>query len=143
MGQVFADLTLRNAADVTNADSGLINDSEIRETAVRALVDTGAMTIVISEEIRERLGLKVMGLKRVSMANDSKDIAKVTEPVEIKWKDRVTSCQAMVVSGWGDVLLGLIPLEDMDLVVDPVRQELAGAHGDEIVTLMVGLKVCP
>jgi len=143
MGQVFADLTLRNAADVTNADSGLINDSEIRETAVRALVDTGAMTIVISEEIRERLGLKVRGLKRVSMANDSKDIAKVTEPVEIKWKDRETSCQALVVSGWGEVLLGLIPLEDMDLVVDPVRQELAGAHGDEIVALMVGLRDCP
>jgi len=140
MGQVYADLTLRNAADVTNAESGLINDSEVRETAVRALVDTGAMTIVITEEIRERLGLKVKGLKRVTMANDSKDMAKVTEPVDIKWKDRETSCRALVINGWGDVLLGLIPLEDMDLAVDPVRQELAGAHGDEIVTLVKGFK---
>jgi clan AA aspartic protease len=134
MGEVYAEITLRNAADVTNADSGLIDDREIRETAVRALVDTGATTIVITEEIREKLGLKVRGLKQVTLANDSKDTAKVTEPVEIKWKDRETSCRALVINGWGDALLGLIPLEDMDLVVDPVRHELAGAHGDEIVT---------
>jgi hypothetical protein len=32
--------------------------------------------------------------------------------------------------------LGAIPLEDMDLIVNPVKQELAGAHGDEIVALL-------
>jgi hypothetical protein len=31
-------------------------------------------------------------------------------------------------------VLGAIPLEDMDLIVDPKRQELIGAHGDEVIT---------
>jgi hypothetical protein len=35
--------------------------------------------------------------------------------------------------------LGVIPLEDMDLVVDPVKQELAGAHGDEAVGLLMAV----
>ena len=140
MGQVYADITLKNSIDVALADRGMIEDREIREIAVRALVDTGAMTIVINEEIREKLGLKVKGLKEVKLANDSRDVAKVTGPVDIIWKDRETCCQALVVSGWGDVLLGAIPLEDMDLIVDPVRLELAGAHGDEILTLAVGFR---
>jgi hypothetical protein len=40
-------------------------------------------------------------------------------------------------SGTPDVLLGAIPLEDMDLVVNPAKQELIGAHGDEVITSVV------
>jgi hypothetical protein len=35
-----------------------------------------------------------------------------------------------------EVLLGAIPLEDMDLIVYPARQELIGAHGDEVVCMV-------
>jgi hypothetical protein len=41
------------------------------------------------------------------------------------------------VSGNGKVLLRAIPLEDMDLIVDPAMQALTGRHGDEIVTLVM------
>ena len=139
MGMVYADIILKNANDVINAGNGLIEDREIRETAVRALVDTGATTLIISEEIREKLGLKVKGLKKVKMANEAKETARITEPVDIIWKGRETSCRALALSGWGEVLLGAIPLEDMDLIVDPVNLELAGAHGDDIVMHLVGV----
>jgi hypothetical protein len=43
---------------------------------------------------------------------------------------------ALVMPGDGDVLLGAIPLEDMDLIVHPASQELRGAHGDEVVCLL-------
>jgi hypothetical protein len=33
--------------------------------------------------------------------------------------------------GEEDVLLGALPLEGMDLIVDPLKQEVAGAHGDK------------
>jgi hypothetical protein len=36
----------------------------------------------------------------------------------------------------GEVLLGALPLEDMDLIVDPARQEITGAHGDEILCIV-------
>jgi len=133
MGTVYETITLKNASDVANAEKGLIKDHEVRETTVRALVDTGAGTLVLSEEIREKLGLRIVGLRRATLANDSKEICKVTEPVDIHWKDRETTCRALVSSGWGDILLGAIPLEDMDLMVNPVKQELVGVHGDEII----------
>ena len=54
--------------------------------------------------------------------------------MEIRWKDRSFPGQALVTSENGPVLLGVIPLEAMDLIVDPIRQELVGAHGDKIVS---------
>jgi hypothetical protein len=56
--------------------------------------------------------------------------------VEIHWQDRDTTCPALVLPDAGEVLLGAIPLEDMDLMVDPVRQVLTGAHGDEILCMV-------
>ncbi|MDR0315451.1 MAG: hypothetical protein LBH97_00960 [Treponema sp.] len=46
-------------------------------------------------------------------------------------------CEPWVVSGNGKILLGAIPLENMDLIVDPARQVLTGAHGDEEVGLLM------
>jgi len=77
--------------------------------------------------------LRIRGLREATLANDMKEICKVTEPVEIHWKNRETTCRALVSSGWGEILLGAIPLEDMDLMVNPVKQELVGVHGDKIV----------
>ena len=136
MGIVHAEITLKNTFDVRDHKRGLIKESEIRQAAVKAMVDTGAGTLVINEEQREQLGLEVRGLRRATFANESKEMCKVTEPVEIRWKDRYTAVPALVVPNSGEVLLGAIPLEDMDLIVDPVRQTLAGAHGDDIVCLV-------
>jgi hypothetical protein len=44
---------------------------------------------------------------------------------------------AVVIAGSDQVLLGAIPLEDMDLIVDPKRQQLVGAHGNEVVCLVM------
>lgn len=136
MGIVHTEITIRNVKDIMKAEEGLIKDNEIRQTMVEAMVDTGTGTLVINEELRQRLGLEVKGERRAVLANDAKEMVKIAGPVEIHWKERTTTCQPLVVSDCGEVLLGAIPLEDMDLMVDPVRQVLTGAHGDEIVTMM-------
>ena len=133
MGLVHADITLKNAFDVGKADEGLIAADAVPAVTVRALVDTGAGTLVITDDIQEKLGLRVMGLRKATLGNNAKEICKVTEPVDVHWNERVTSCRALVVPGNGEVLLGAIPLEDMDLVVNPAKQALEGAHGDEVV----------
>jgi clan AA aspartic protease len=136
MGTVHADITLRNAIDVGNVLRGTIQEHEVRQTTVSAMVDTGAGTLVITEAVREKLGLQVTGLRSATLANSAKAVCKVTEPVEIRWKNRDTTCRALVVPE-GEILLGAIPLEDMDLIVNPVEQELVGAHGDEVVALLM------
>jgi clan AA aspartic protease len=137
MGTVYAQIILKNAADVSMAQRGYIPEQEIREVTVRALVDTGAGTLVINEEVMRCLGLEVRGFRRATFANNARELCKVTEPVEVHWKDRMMTCQALTVPNTPEVLLGAIPLEDMDLIVNPAKQELEGAHGDEIVTLVL------
>jgi clan AA aspartic protease len=137
MGIVQSDITLKNALDVGKAREGSIPEKEVRAVMVNALVDTGAGTLVINEETRQKLGLVVRGLRRATLADGTSAPYQVTEPVEIHWKNRDTTCPALVIPGTARVLLGAIPLEDMDLIVDPQRQQLVGAHGDEVVCLVM------
>ena len=133
MGIVYADITLKNSGDINNVKRGYIAEKEVRIVSVTAMVDTGAGTLIISESIRNKLGLEIIGLRGVTVAGGERKTCQVTEPVNIQWKDRDTDCRAVVLPGEGDVLLGAIPLEDMDLIVNPGKQELVGAHGDEIL----------
>ena len=55
--------------------------------------------------------------------------------MEVIWKDRFSTDNAAIIPGSDITLLGVIPLEAMDLMVNPVTQELVGAHGDEWVQL--------
>ena len=136
MGLVHAEIILKNAWDVTNAQQGIIKVPEIRQTAITATVDTGAMTLVINEELRRQLGLLVVGTRVATLADDAKKTVKIAQPVEVHWKNRSMACRPWVVDS-GNVLLGAIPLEDMDLIVDPSSQTLAGAHGEEAVGLLL------
>jgi clan AA aspartic protease len=133
MGQVYENITLKNTGDVINVQRGIISEPEVRQIAVRALVDTGADTLIIDEATRQELGLAVMGEKRATLANEAPEICKVTEPVMIYWKDRSTAIRAMVLPRLTERLLGVIPLEEMDVIVNPKRQQLVGAHGDEVI----------
>ena len=133
MGLVYADITLRNAGDITIAQRGITNDQEIRQATVTAMVDTGAATLVINENLRLQLGLKIEEDYVAELADGSAQTYALTETVQIQWKNRRTVCQAVVVPNATEVLLGAIPLEAMDLVVNPSKQELCGAHGDEKV----------
>jgi hypothetical protein len=60
----------------------------------------------------------------------------IAEAVEVHRKNRSMTCQPWVVDS-GRILLGAIPLENMDLIVDPAGQELVGAHGDEEIGLLL------
>ena len=133
MGLVYAEIILKNAGDVSCVRHGYMKETEIRQTTVTALADTGSVHLVINEDIRRQLGLSVESTRERELADGSVQACGLTEPVQIHWKDRDTVCQALVASNASDVLLGIVPLGYLDLIVDPVNQELVGAHGDQIV----------
>jgi clan AA aspartic protease len=135
MGTVYAEITLNNAADAAGVRDGRLKEQDIRSAAVTAVVDTGAMTLVITEELYKTLGLSMVEEKMVRTASGQRLTCKVTEPVDIHWKDRGSSLRAVVIPGAETVLLGAIPLEDMDLMVNPVSQELVGIHGNVVEVL--------
>jgi clan AA aspartic protease len=136
MGLVYEHITLKNAVDVVNAVQQLVKAEDVRTVTVRAMVDTGALMLVINDDLCTALGLQIARNCKVSLAGEETATAKITAPVEVHWHDRTTTCQALVMPGSGEILLGAIPLEGMDLMVDPVNQTLVGIHGDEVVCVV-------
>ena len=133
MGYVYANITLKNAVDVIDVRRGYIGEKDIRRINVRAMVDTGAVSLIISEDIRKALGLELHGMRPVTLADHTIKTCNTTEPVEIHWENRSSITPAVVLEDATEVLLGAIPLQEMDLIVDPARHQLIGAHGDQIL----------
>ena len=131
MGVFMEEITLENVIDRGLADHGYIKDNDVRTLKVEAMPDTGARTIVINEEVREKLGLAIEGEVRSTLADGTAANYPRTGPVKIQWKNRNITLPAVLIADAKKVLLGALPLEGMDLIVDPVRQSLAGAHGEE------------
>ena len=133
MGSVYAEITLTNAKDVDAVQLGVMGEDEIRSVEVKALVDTGAWTLVINDELCRRLGLEHGVLWESTLADGSKHLYKRMEPVRINFENRDTICIPTMVPGADEVLLGAIPLQDMDLIVDPKNEKLIGRHGENPV----------
>ena len=99
MGTVYADIILTNAGDRINVHRGLITEPEVRRTTVTAIVDTGAAPLFITEAVCQQLGLVTEGERNARTANGARIACKVTEPVDIQWKERATTCRAVVMPG--------------------------------------------
>jgi len=95
---------------------------ELGAVEVDALADTGALHLCIPEQVRARLQLEAIAEKEVTLADGSVRRVPYVGPIEIRFKNRVGFAGALVM---GDqVLVGAIPMEDMDLVVVPRTRTL-------------------
>ena len=139
MGIVRTEITLINDVDTCNVERGFIKKDEVRKMTVEAIVDTGAWTIVINEETREKLGLLDKGFGEATLADGKKEEYPMAGPLEIRWKNRRFTCDALVIPDAPDILLGAWPLEMMDLTINPKR-EIVGVHGDRELHYLVGVR---
>jgi len=116
MGTVYAELTLRNSEDVTLVKRGFMKPENIRTVTVTAIVDTGSYSLMLDEETTQKLGLGKTGEQRIRIANGERVVCPVTTPVEINWKDRQSVMRVITVPGLPQILLGLLPMEEIDLI---------------------------
>jgi clan AA aspartic protease len=135
MGMTQAEITLKNYSDEILVREGRMKPEDVRSAAVTAIVDTGSMYMVIPEELSQKLGLTAVGEKTAHIANGQRVKCRLIEAVKVLWKNRETVAPAIIIPGSEKVLLGAIALEGMDLMVNPVDQELVGAHGDRMEIL--------
>ena len=91
---------------------------------VEMLVDTGAYMLAINESIQEQMQLPVVEKRKFELGNGHILTYDVVASVELKFKKRRTNCSAVVLPGSAEPLLGAIPLEDMNVLVHPLKQEL-------------------
>ena len=124
MGLVYAEIELINGDDLAMVRRNIIGEDEIKSMRVSMLVDTGSLNLAINENIQEQLQLPVVDKRKAQLANGSIIECDVVAPVEVRFKNRSTTCRAMVLPGDSEPLLGAIPLEDMDVLIHPQRQEL-------------------
>ena len=124
MGHVYANITLLNSYDVISAKRGLIAEGDVKKINVKALVDTGAFLLTINDAIADQLDLKVQDSVEVELADGTHSKRTLVGPVTVRFKNRRTTCDAIVLPGANEVLLGAIPLEGMDVVIDPLLQRL-------------------
>lgn len=88
----------------------------------KALADTEALHLCIPQHIAIQLDLKEQEKREVTLADGSKKTVSYVGPVEVRFENRRCFVGAMVLGD--EVLLGAIPMEDMDLIVRPFSREV-------------------
>ncbi len=124
MGLVYAEIELINAADVANAKKHMIGEEEIKRIRINSLVDSGAYMMAINETIQGQLDLPFVENRKVQLASGEVVQYPVVGPLMIKFANRTAICSAFVLPGDNEPLLGAIPMEEMDVLIHPKRQEL-------------------
>ncbi|MBI5526233.1 MAG: clan AA aspartic protease [Deltaproteobacteria bacterium] len=106
MGFVYANIQLSNP-----------KIASLKAISVKALVDTGAMTICIPEHIAVQLKLKEIEKREITTADETSHLVSYVGPIQINFENRTCFSGALVIGK--SVLMGAVPMEDMDLVIAP------------------------
>lgn len=124
MGKVYAAIELINITDVAMARRHIICDEEIKRVRLQMLADSGAYMMAINETIQSQLELPFIENRKAVMADGTIKEFEVVGPVMVKFDNRNAVCNAYVPAGDSEPLLGAIPMEEMDVLIHPLRQEL-------------------
>lgn len=124
MGLVYATIDLINAVDVVNAKKHIIGEEEVKRTSVTMLVDSGAYMLCINENIQAYLQLPLKRREKCQIADGRWVECDVVGPVDVEFENRSATCNAFVLPGDTEPLLGAIPLEELDVIIHAARQEL-------------------
>ena len=124
MGRVVTKLKITNHADTVNVRTGLVQADAVRAIEIEALVDTGATMLALPEDVVRSVGAEPQGTRRV---RDARGIT-----IEVPWVGgllieilgREMTCDALVIPEGATPLIGQIPLEGLDLIVDPKTREV-------------------
>jgi clan AA aspartic protease len=95
---------------------------ELQPIEADALADSGATYLCIPAHVQIQLGLEEVEKKAATLADGSKKLVPYVGPVELHFKNRTGFVGALVMGD--EVLLGAIPMEDMDLIVIPKTRTL-------------------
>jgi predicted aspartyl protease len=133
MGRVLTEATIENLKDLWDAERGSLPPEQVRRITVRdALVDTGATLLSLPTRLIRQLGLSPHRTRRVISSTGATE-ATVYDVVRLTIQDRDCPVEVIEVPDDVPVLIGQLPLENLDLVVDLRSRCLTGnpAHGGE------------
>src|SRR5262245_2532306 len=124
MGRVMQLIKLTNSYDEERVVLGESRPEDVRWAEIEALVDTGATMLVLPADVVERLGVRTMGHRNVRYADGRTAPVPWVGGIRIAILGRETIVTALVEAAGTVPLIGQIPLEELDLLVDPKSREL-------------------
>jgi predicted aspartyl protease len=133
MGRITTEITVENLKDLWDAREERIAASAVRSAVIpNALVDTGATFLSLPTSLIRQLGLKKSSSRRI-MTSKGPAESDVYDTVRLTIQGRSCNQDVMEVPDGVPVLVGQLPLEALDFVVDPVQQKVIGnpEHGGE------------
>jgi clan AA aspartic protease len=95
---------------------------DLQPLDIRALADTGSLYLCIPESVKLQLQLEATSQKSVTTADGKRSLCDYVGPIRIKFQNRECYVGAVVLGD--EVLLGAVPMEDMDLVVSPPLRQV-------------------
>ena len=111
MGLVYAELELFNPSD-----------GDLKPMTVTALVDSSPTWLVVPQHVANQLGLTVLEEREITLADGAKRVVPYAGPIRVRFDKRNAFAGALVMGD--EVLLGAIPMEDMDLLIHPLSRSL-------------------
>ena len=124
MGEITVNVTLENTGDRYLFALGNAKEADIRRTRIDATVDTGAVMLVLPQNVVERLGLQILRTVVVSYADERKEERPVAGPLTIHIGNRFMSTDCIVGPPLSEALIGQIILEALDLLADCTKRTL-------------------
>ena len=139
MGRVLTEAKIENLGDLWNEKQGLLTAEKVRRiTVTDALVDTGATFLSLPIRVVQQLGLAPRYKKRIVTSDGTVCEVDVYDAVRLTIQDRDCSTDVIGVADNVPILIGQLPLEALDLVIDMRNHRLIGnpAHGGEHIIEM-------
>jgi predicted aspartyl protease len=133
MGKVLVQATVENLDDLFEVSKGQRNTEDVRKVIISdAMVDTGATMLFLPKRYVEQLGLKQFRTRTARTAAGKATFG-IYGMVQLTVQGREARVEVGEVADDNPVLIGQIPLEILDFVVDPQGQKLIGnpEHGGE------------
>lgn len=125
MGEVKVEVWLENAGDRELANRGLMPAEEVRRPAAELLVDSGAVLLMLPQDLVEALGLREVGKGIVTYADERKEERPIAGMLSVQACNRTTYTSCVVGPPGSEGLLGQVVLEALDLLVDCAQHKLA------------------
>ena len=132
MGKVMVTAKIENINDLSEVDVGYRQPQDVRVREVSALVDTGAMFLSLPRDLIQQLGLKRYRTRKAITSGGIVEFG-MYGAVRLTVDGRECLVEVAELPDECPALIGQIPLEALDFIVDPIGQRLIGnpAHGGE------------
>jgi hypothetical protein len=124
MGEIVVDAELENPIDRGVFERGYGKESDIRRTSVKAVVDIGAVMLMLPQNVVERLGAAVSGTVIVTYADERREERPTAGPFTLRLCNRSMPVDCVVGPPLSEPLIGQIVLERLDLIADCTNRVL-------------------